>query len=154
MPDRPPPQDVLLALLALDSYSRGDHAQILDKDGNHTTIGAASWIRVSDTLLPEAPSVGFCASQYTLSDETTVIAYRGTDFDFSSSTLIEGLKQDVYGWLSSFGVLGEPQRSSALLRPLVHKAGDRLRCPRQGAIATKPRCDAAYTKNLRLERSE
>ena len=59
MPDRPTPQDVLLALLALDSYSRGDHAQILDKDGNHlaTTIGAASWIRVSDTLLPEAPSV-------------------------------------------------------------------------------------------------
>jgi hypothetical protein len=27
MPDRPTPQDVLLALLALDSYSRGDHAR-------------------------------------------------------------------------------------------------------------------------------
>jgi hypothetical protein len=44
MPGRPTPQDVLRALLALDSYSRGDHALILDRDGNplSTTSGAAT----------------------------------------------------------------------------------------------------------------
>jgi hypothetical protein len=49
MPDRPTQQDVLLALLALDSYSRGDHAQILDKAGGYlaTTIGTADWNSVS-----------------------------------------------------------------------------------------------------------
>lgn len=45
MADRPTPQDVLLALLALDSYSRGENAQLLDKDGNFltTNIGKANW---------------------------------------------------------------------------------------------------------------
>jgi hypothetical protein len=42
MADHPTSQDVLLALLALDSYSRGENAQLLDKDGNPlaTTIGS------------------------------------------------------------------------------------------------------------------
>jgi hypothetical protein len=52
MSDRPTSQDVLLALLALDSYSRGANAQILDKTGQFlaTTIGSANWNRDSDAL--------------------------------------------------------------------------------------------------------
>jgi hypothetical protein len=71
MADRPTPQDVLLALLALDSYSRGENAQILDKDGNPLakTIGTATWNRDSpknsrDPRLPKlhgssSPTLGF-----------------------------------------------------------------------------------------------
>ena len=108
MPDRPTPQDVLLALLALDSYSRGTHSQILDRDGNPlaTSIGAANWVLHSDGL-HGAVTVGFSASQYTLSGGKTVIAYRGTDFDFSSAAGLGGLIADVVGWFSSFGVLGD-----------------------------------------------
>ena len=61
MSDRPTSQDVLLALLALDSYSRGTNAQLLNQDGTPLakTIGSATWNVVSDTVLPDAVSVGF-----------------------------------------------------------------------------------------------
>jgi hypothetical protein len=67
MSDRPTSQDVLLALLALDSYSRGANAQILDKTGQFlaTTIGSANWNRDSDAL-PGAVSTGFSASKVTV----------------------------------------------------------------------------------------
>ena len=60
----------------------------------------------SDSL-DGAVTVGFSASEYTLSGGKTVIAYRGTDFDFSSAAGIGGLIADVVGWFSSFGVLGD-----------------------------------------------
>lgn len=104
MSDRPTSQDVLLALLALDSYSRGKNAQILEKTGQFlaTTIGSANWNVVSDTLLPDSISTGFSASKYTLMDGTSVIAYRGTDF-----TSNIGVALDIAAWFSSFGVLGD-----------------------------------------------
>jgi hypothetical protein len=59
----PTSQDVLLALLALDSYSRGENAQILNRDLSPlaTTIGSANWISDSDAI-PGATSVGFSGS--------------------------------------------------------------------------------------------
>jgi hypothetical protein len=104
MPGRPTQQDVLLALLSYDAYSRGANPQL-----KYTTIGAATWQNVSDDRLPGATSVGFSASQYTLTNGKTVIAYRGTDFptDWSNPAQLLALLQDVgTGWLSSFGVTG------------------------------------------------
>src|SRR5207248_1012910 len=79
MATRPTQQDVLTALLAFDSYNRGDNPQIGNKDGSQlaTAIGTATWVRVSDDLAG-AVAVGFSASQYNMLG-TTVISYRGTD---------------------------------------------------------------------------
>jgi hypothetical protein len=103
MADRPTSQDVLLALLALDSYSRGENAQLLNKDLSQlaTTIGSANWNFDSDDM-EGALSTGFSASKYTLTDGKTVIAYRGTDF-----TSNFGVVKDIGAWMSSFGVVGD-----------------------------------------------
>jgi hypothetical protein len=99
MPGRPTQQDVLLALLSYDAYSRGVNAQLQYKPGVAlaTTIGTATWQIVSDNRLPGATSVGFSASQYTLTNGKTVIAYRGTDFptDWSNPAQLLALLQDV-----------------------------------------------------------
>ena len=49
MANRPTSQDVLLALLALDAYSRGENAQLLNQDDSPlaTTIGSANWIQIT-----------------------------------------------------------------------------------------------------------
>jgi hypothetical protein len=115
MPGRPTQQDVMLALLSYDAYSRGKNPQLLYKADEAstlaTTIGTATWNISSDRLVG-ATSVGFSASQYTLTNGKTVIAYRGTDFptDWSNPAQLLALLQDVgTGWLSSaesYGVTG------------------------------------------------
>ena len=108
MSDRPSQQNVLLALLAFDAYSRGVNPQ-LQYAGNKDlaqTIGSATWINVSDKLLSGATDAGFSASQYTLTSGETVISYRGTDFVTDTLPLLETLKDVGAGWLSSAGVVG------------------------------------------------
>ncbi|MEQ1714036.1 MAG: hypothetical protein ABL908_21935, partial [Hyphomicrobium sp.] len=89
MADRPTEQDVLLAILALDAYSRGANPQLCysadEADVLAETIATATWLQSSDDLetagkLAGAAAVGFGASQYKLAGKT-VISYRGTSFD-------------------------------------------------------------------------
>ena len=68
---------LLLAVLALDSYNRGYNRQL---NVSGVTIGGATLKSMSNSI-PDSAEVaaGFFASSYTLSDGSTVISYRGTD---------------------------------------------------------------------------
>lgn len=75
-------QDVMLAILAMDAYSRGPNAQLTYGGATRLAeqIGSAKWNEVSDDLPNGQTAVasGFSASAYTF-DGKTIIAYRGTD---------------------------------------------------------------------------
>jgi hypothetical protein len=82
-------QDVLLAILALDSYNRGSVLELArhNEDALSTVIGPATVSKNSDTALADgngAKAVGFSATSYMLAGGKTVIAYRGTDFSLGS----------------------------------------------------------------------
>ena len=70
--------DLLLALLSLDSYNQGYAVTI--KHGERQ-IGRATFIQGSATL-DEAPEVedGFYGAAYSVPGQGTVLSYRGTDF--------------------------------------------------------------------------
>lgn len=85
MADRPTQQNVMLAILALDAYSRGANPQLQYATGNEgelaRTIGTATWELSSTDLeragkLDGAAAVGFSASHYDM-DGKTIISYRG-----------------------------------------------------------------------------
>lgn len=84
-------QDVLLAILAMDSYSRGSNVLLTDGGESKLTvnIGGATFFGDSD-FIPGAVGAGFSASEYRLSDGTKVIAYRGTDINLSSASGVAG----------------------------------------------------------------
>lgn len=91
MSDLPTQKDVMLAILAMDTYSRGENPllEYTPRVGLANSIGTAIFIESSDDLekagkLAGAATVGFSASQYALTTGETVISYRGTDFDTSS----------------------------------------------------------------------
>lgn len=98
--------DVLLAILALDAYNRGPTpGYALDE----SQIGNATFASdINDTLYAKsAASADFYAAQYTLSGSnnplpgtSTVIAYRGTDFN---GTLGPNLTDVATGWTLSAG---------------------------------------------------
>lgn len=112
-------RDVLLALLALDSYNRHGTAskrKFSDDDGNEldSQIGTVQFNRSSDRmetpvngfsdpnfLGTSASLAGFSASEYSLGGET-IISYRGTDFGLNW----EFAKDLGAGWLSSFNAFG------------------------------------------------
>lgn len=112
-------RDVMLAILALDAYSRGpDRKRAIE--GLAEVVGSADVINESSKDLPDSIESGFGAVAYTY-DGGTVISYRGTDFDlnevknwwdnleFSTASLEDfpELFRDILGgWLSSFNVLG------------------------------------------------
>lgn len=120
-------QDVLHALLALDSYNRhGDdfNRKMSEKDREELIdiIGSATFVESSDKMEDEdvadllgSKASGFSASYYTIdttkpgdeeSSSQDLIAYRGTDFDFgSASGVLEFLKDFVKGWLTSFNAV-------------------------------------------------
>lgn len=76
-----PKRDLLLSILAMDSYNRGYNAGLELPDVEGLKIGAASIdTRIADILdfQQEAFSTGFYAISYKLGNET-IISYRGTD---------------------------------------------------------------------------
>jgi hypothetical protein len=84
----PTQQDVLLALLAFDSYNRGANP-LMTYGGVEElaeTIGTAALQLQSDDL-NGAEEAGFSASSYSL-DGATVISFRGTDFPTSFNQII------------------------------------------------------------------
>jgi hypothetical protein len=72
--------ELLLAILAMDSYNRGYDEGIQGLGGPGTLIGTATFTEQS-AIAPDTPGVnaGFYAAAYTLADGTVVISYRGTD---------------------------------------------------------------------------
>jgi hypothetical protein len=108
-------RDLLLAILAMDSYNRGYGEGISGLGGTDSKIGEATFKLDSGVLKDDAgnsvhESTGFYASSYTLDagteNETTVISYRGTDGD--TITDVE------YGWTVSLGKIDDNQASQAL----------------------------------------
>ncbi|NKL67436.1 calcium-binding protein [Rhizobium leguminosarum] len=106
-------KNVMVALLALDAYSRGENAQLANIDGSPLSerIGNVQFVMSSDDMeMPGATIAGFNASayQWTVGGTTeTVIAYRGTDFVTQDLSIVETLKDVAFGWMSSFGVMNE-----------------------------------------------
>ena len=109
--------DLMLALLAMDSYNRGSSAQtplqFAEKSGGTLIefakqIGDATFKAASDSitdpngLLTGSTNAGFSASYYTWNNET-VIAYRGNDFGTQS---FSSTFQDIIaGWSTSFNLV-------------------------------------------------
>ena len=116
--------DLLLALLSLDAYSRGKVDTVALQDLSQK-LGSAEVQSNSDDpgyLEPlgkglgesKPADVGFSATSYLVKDGfdaegnqqyRMVIAYRGTDFRPDNWT--ETIKDVLAGWLSSFNLLGE-----------------------------------------------
>ncbi len=76
-------QDLLLAILSMDSYNRGYGAGLIHGEN---VIGTATFKEDSSVIVgsdgkPIHEAAGFYAASYTLADGTTVISYRGTDGD-------------------------------------------------------------------------
>src|ERR1700680_2028365 len=92
-------QDVLMALLSLDSYNRGALPHKLDLSPNATQIG--SW-QVGLQSSAQAASDGFYAQSYTLGSQT-IIAFRGTD----------ELTDVPNGWFLGLGFYDTPQTEDA-----------------------------------------
>ncbi len=101
-------QDVFLALLSLDAYNRGANPKLAGSDGHELSDHIGTALNEFDSYeISGSTEAGFGASGYRLADGTIVIAYRGTDFDFSSPSAVLELFKDVgAGWMSSFGVAG------------------------------------------------
>jgi hypothetical protein len=105
----PTQQDVLLALLAFDSYNRGANPQMTYAVGAElsTTIGTAT-LQLQSDRLAGATDAGFSASSYSLNG-AKVISFRGTDFptSFWDINQLIGFATDVWnGWGTSFGAIG------------------------------------------------
>lgn len=93
-------KDLLLAILAMDSYNREYGAGLVVSG---TQVGEATFQahdyqkRVSETTFKDWQSSGFYAAAYTWGSDT-VISYRGTDTFFGSGS-------DIYnGWLATTGL--------------------------------------------------
>ena len=110
-------KEVILSILAMDSYQRGYAPGIKDIAGNR--IGQFS-IGLDSTQYSETVSgqdQGFYALSYVLDESwagipagTTVISYRGTDFDSG----IQLFRDVTLGW-SSFTGFGSPTQFSLAL---------------------------------------
>ncbi len=72
-------KDLLLAILAMDSYNRGYDEGIKGLGGVGSKIGAATFKQESSTIERSVEvNAGFYAAAYELPGET-VISFRGTD---------------------------------------------------------------------------
>ena len=90
--------DLMLSILALDAYTRGpDSRNAINWGNTNRAVGTAAIqeeahedlpddrdVPLSDTSIKDAAiDAGFGATSYSWNGKT-VIAYRGTDFDFST----------------------------------------------------------------------
>jgi subtilisin family serine protease len=74
-------KDLLLAILAMDSYNRGYEPGIEGLGGENSRIGSTTVKKDAQQLLAEgvAKAAGFYAIAYDTEDYGTVISYRGTN---------------------------------------------------------------------------
>ena len=99
--------DVFTAILALDSYNRGYGAKIANLGGGGSFLGNA---RLLNTTLPSgSEAAGFFASAYDTSgiagyDASTVISYRGTNFDLTGGTSSPAFVDIMNGWSMFTGI--------------------------------------------------
>ena len=85
--------DLFVAILALDSYDRGYDSNLTAVLGNQ--IGNASVLNIA---LPNGSlTAGFYAVAYDW-DGTTVISYRGTNFDLTGGFNSAAAKDILNGW--------------------------------------------------------
>lgn len=103
---------VMMSILAMDSYNRGDGAGIIVAG---TKLGTATWV---DKPLPDnSPEFGFYATTYEWNN-ARVISYRGTNFDFNSSEggLLNspGVKVMWRGWSVGAGCIENTQADLAI----------------------------------------
>ncbi len=100
--------DVMLAILAMDSYNRGYGSGVggLDVDPGLTKIGSATITYDSTTVLGivDTQRAGFYDIAYSDNGET-IISYRGTDTT-GAAALINDI---VYGWTFGGGFSGADQ---------------------------------------------
>jgi hypothetical protein len=111
-------KDLLLAILAMDSYNRGYDEGISGLGGLNSTIGSATLKQQSDTA-QGTPGVasGFYAAAYTIgtgvdgiASGTTIISYRGTSTNSTGATLLDA----ATGWPIGAGVYGATQAQQAI----------------------------------------
>ena len=98
--------DLFVAILALDSYDRGYDSNLTASLGSQ--IGNATVKRDSSSLLdsngnPIAQPSGFYAVAYDW-DGTTVISYRGTNFDLTGGFNSAAAKDILNGWSLFTGI--------------------------------------------------
>ncbi len=113
-------EDVLYALLALDSYNRhesDDNRKLSSLEDKQLSgqIGTAVFEASSDRMenigvepLSGSQAAGFSASYYTIGLTKELISYRGTDFPSSlldPGAVFEFLKDFGTGWLTSFNAI-------------------------------------------------
>jgi hypothetical protein len=104
-------KDLLLAILAMDSYNRGYGQGIVGLDDPNAKIGTATFLTQSNIIATSAEvASGFYASAYTLNDSTTVIAYRGTNAD-NPGPLFADVRS---GWPLYFGDIATAQATQAI----------------------------------------
>jgi hypothetical protein len=93
-------QDLLISILAMDSYNRGDNPGIAGLGGAGSQIGNATLL--NRALPAGSVAAGFSASAYS-TQFGTVISYRGTD----NPTFLanqNGPSDIVNGWFAGVGV--------------------------------------------------
>jgi hypothetical protein len=110
-------KDLLLAILAMDSYNRGYGAglEVSGTQVGSATIGLTSTDPAAN--IPNGQSAGFYAAAYTIgtgvdgiASGSTVISYRGTNFDDKVQLLWDVL----FGWPVAVGVSMDTQARLAL----------------------------------------
>jgi len=85
-------KNLLVAILAMDSYNRGYSQGILGLDDPNAQIGPAKFLRQSSVNTNSAEfQAGFYAAAYD-TPYGTVIAYRGTDDNFNPFTTAQELR--------------------------------------------------------------
>ena len=94
-------KDLLLAILAMDSYNRGYGQGIAGLDDPNAKIGSATFLKQSDIKSDSSEvSSGFYAAAYTTPDGT-VISYRGTDV----LNPLNPANDIINGWVSATGTV-------------------------------------------------
>jgi Lipase (class 3) len=102
--------ELMLALLSMDSYNRGYGEGISGLGGVGSQLGNANFSSQSATGSSSAEvAVGFYASAYNWNGKT-VISYRGTD-NPSVFTNANGVSDVLNGWITAAGV---PNSSASL----------------------------------------
>jgi hypothetical protein len=109
-------KELFLAILSLDSYSRGYGAAIDDGEGVDNGLGASSNDAIGNATFfkdrgdQTAKNAGFYAVSYTvgsgvdgLASGTTVISYRGTDNFGEYYNADRGANDILNGWLGGSG---------------------------------------------------
>lgn len=117
-----PKKDLLLAILAMDSYNRDYGAGIAGLGGIGSTIGSATLSTDSTQTLGIDPTkaTGFYASAYTWGNDT-VISYRGTDHNIVSPWGSEGSDMwNGYGSAIGYGNSAQAKQAAQFFKAVSH----------------------------------